>query len=112
MEGSDTWYYDNQTAVHLMFNIKEITDGSDDMNTVLGRGGTFSGEMSFNYSGDNNWLDHIETIAPAAMILKNQSPSYGTGVTFDGNSYKTIGTSHEFGGLDDGIAPSAKVHLI
>ncbi len=54
MEGGDTWYYDNLTAVHSMFNINGIADGSDDMNTVLGYEGTFSGEMSFNYSGDNN----------------------------------------------------------
>ncbi len=46
------------------------------------------------------------------MILKNQSLSYGIGVAFDGNSNKPIGTSHEFGGLDDRSAPSTKVDLM
>jgi len=112
MEGGDTWYYDNSTVVHGMFNINPVSDGSGDMSTVEGQPGTFTEGMSFNYSGDNNWMDHIEAVSPAELIFENQSPLYGTAVAYDEGSYRTIGTSFEFGGLDDGTSPSTKEELM
>jgi PKD repeat protein len=112
MEGADTWYYDPTTPVHSMFNINPVADGSGDMSVVVGQSGTFTEGMTFNYNGDNNYMDRIEPIAPAVKILQNQSPSYGTGVAYDAGAYRTIGTSHEFGGLTDGASPSTKVELM
>jgi PKD repeat protein len=112
MEGGDTWAYDPQTAVHSMFKIDGTTDGSSDMSTVTGKPGTFTEGMSFSYSGENNYMDHIEQIAPAFKIFDNQSPLYGTGVAYDAGTYKTIGCSHEFGGLTDGVSPSTKAELM
>jgi len=101
MEGGDTWYYDTQTAVHPMFHITSSGDGSSDLGTLLGQAGTFTEGMSFSYSGDNNWIDRLNAGANAQVILQNQSPSYGTAVAYDGGTYKTIGASHEFGGLQN-----------
>lgn len=101
MEGGDTWYYDTQTAVHSMFNITASGDGSSDLSTQLGQTGTFTEGMSFGYTGDNNWIDHIDAVSPAVTVLKNQTPAYGTVVANDGGTYKTIGASHEFGGLQN-----------
>lgn len=112
MEGGDTWYYDNQTAVHPMFNINATNDGSSDLGTIMGQTDAFTEGMSFNYSGENNWIDHIEPISPAFKIFQNQSPAYGTGIACDAGAYKTIGCSHEFGGLDDGSSPSTKEELM
>ncbi len=112
MEGGDTWYYDNPTAVHAMFNINGTSDGSSDMGTVVGQSGTFTEGMSFSYTGDNSWMDHIDPVSPAEMIFENQSPNYGTGVAYDAGGYRTIGTSHEFGGLNDGSSPSTKEELM
>jgi uncharacterized repeat protein (TIGR01451 family) len=112
MEGGDTWYYDDQTPVHSMFNINATSDGSGDLGTIQGQAGTFTEGMSFGYSGENNWIDHIEPIGSAFAIFNNSSPSYGTGIAYDGVSYRTIGASHEFGGLDDGSSPSTKTELI
>ncbi len=99
IEGGDTWYWDPATAVHAMFNIDPTSDGSSNMGTVLGQAGTFTEGMTFNYGGENNWMDHIEPISPAFKIFQNQNPSYGCGVAYDAGDYKTIGTSFEFGGL-------------
>ena len=101
MEGGDTWYFDSQTAVHPMFNIDPEADGTSDLVTIDGIPGSFTEGMCFNYSGENHWIDHINPIAPAFLILENQSPNYGCGVAYDAGDYKTIGTSFEFGGLDD-----------
>ncbi len=102
MEGGDTWYYNSPTAVHPMFGILGGQgDGSGDLSTVVGMAGTFTEGMSFPYNGDNNWIDRIApTGGGATLILQNNSPVYGTAVANDGGVYKTIGASHEFGGLN------------
>lgn len=112
MEGGDTWAFDTQTAVHAMFNINGTDDGSSDMGTVNGKSGTFTEGMSFNYSGENNWMDHLSPVSPAFTILENQSPNYSTAVAYDAEDYRTIGASHEFGGLDDAGSPSTKMELM
>jgi PKD repeat protein len=112
MEGADTWCFDQGTTVHGMFNIIESGDGTSDMETVAGIAGTFTEGMSFNYNGDNSYMDHIEADPPAFKILNNQIPFYGTAVAYDAGDYKTIGTGHEFGGLQDGTSPSTKEELM
>ena len=102
MEGGDTWYYDDPTPVHSYFNINGLEDGSGDLGTIMGQTGTFTEGMSYTYSGDNNWIDHISAVPPAFDIFKNQSPQYTCAIAFDAGSYRTIGSSFEFGGLADG----------
>ena len=104
MEGGDTWYYDSQTAVHPMFNINGEADGTGDLGTILGQNGSFTEGMTFSYSGQNSWIDRISPNGSAIMIFENQSPNYGCGVAFDEGDYATVGTSFEFGGLDDSDA--------
>jgi len=99
MEGGDTWAYDNPTAVHGMFGINGTADGTGDLVTILGISGTITEGMSFNYTGQNSWIDRLEATGNGEVILQNSSPSYGTGIINDAGSYKTIGVSHEFGGL-------------
>lgn len=100
MEGGDTWYYDDPTPVHTMFGLTATDDGSGDLGTINGVDGTFTEGMTFSYDGDNNWIDHLEA-TDGTVILTNQSPSYGTAVAYDAGTYKTIGASHEFGGLSN-----------
>jgi hypothetical protein len=102
MEGAQTWYWDYPTPVHSYFNIEGIEWGSGDLGIINGQAGTFTESMSYNYEGDNNFINHIEAISPAFKIFQNQNPSYGTAVAYDAASYKTIGTVFEFGGLADG----------
>jgi hypothetical protein len=99
MEGGDTWAYDNQTVVHEMFGIYGLVDGSDDLGTINGVGGTFTEGISFGYNGDNSWIDHLEAIGSGELIFNNQLPAYGCAVANDAGNYKTIGVSFEFGGL-------------
>jgi hypothetical protein len=101
MEGGDTWFYDDQTPVHPLFGITGIEDGSDDLGTILGQEGTFTEGMTYTYGGENNWIDHIAPNGDAFLIFNNESPVYGTGIAKIGATYRTIGCSFEFGGLDD-----------
>ena len=99
MEGGDTWAYDNATAVHGMFGIIGEADGTGDLGPVTGINGTITEGMDFTYTGDNSWIDHLGPTGNGEVILQNSSPSYNTGIINDAGSYKTIGASHEFGGL-------------
>jgi len=112
MEGGDTWYWDTQTPVQSMFGLNASSDGNGDLGTVNGTAGSFTEGMSFGYSGDNSYIDHIQATGDAYNILANQSPPYGTGVAYDAGDYRTIAASHEFGGLQDGPSPSTKEELM
>ena len=117
MEGGDTWAYDSLTDLHAYFNIIGHRDGYDDLGTLLGMAATFTEGMTFSYSptADNRYIDRLlpDTAAGAYTIFENQTPSYGTGIAYDdgGGSYKTVGVSFEFGGLEDGSSPSTRVDL-
>jgi hypothetical protein len=99
VEGGDTWFYDAQTALQPMFGINAISDGAGDLGTITGQTGTFTEGMNFTYNGDNSWIDRLESAEGGFVVLSNVSPAYGTAVAFDAGSYRTIGASHEFGGL-------------
>lgn len=99
MEGGDTWYYNAQTAVHPMFGIQGLSDGSGDLGTIAGVNGTMTQGMSFTYNGDNSWIDKLTATGNGVAILKNQSPQYTCAVANEAADYKTIGMSMEFGGL-------------
>jgi hypothetical protein len=60
-----------------------------------------SGYM-FEYSGNNSYVDILEPKDGGTLIFSNSSPEYGTGISYENVTYKTIGTSFEFGGMVDG----------
>ena len=102
MEGGDTWYYNTPTAVHSRFNINGLSDGNDDLGTINGLSGTFTEDLSYDYTGDNKWIDRISPLGSAFVIFDNLSPSYNCAIAYDEGTYKTIGASFEFGGLSNG----------
>jgi hypothetical protein len=67
--------------------------------------------MNFSYSGENAWMDHLGTTGGSFIIFNNSSPFYRNGIAYDGSTYKTVGTSFEFGGLQDASPPSTKKAL-
>jgi len=112
MEGADTWYYDQQyhpTTLHPMFNISGLTDGTGDLTTLSGVTGTFTEGMNFFFSGDNSYIDHIAPVDPAYTIFNNTTPeTYITAVAYDAGTYKTIGSTFEFGGLMNNMNSTRK----
>jgi len=103
MEGGDTWAFDNQTSAHDLFNIEGVTDGADDLGVVIGETDGFMFGYNFSYDGSNSYIDHIIPVLDAILLFSNESPEYGTGVSFENELYKTIGTSFEFAGLVDQV---------
>ena len=111
LEGGSTWWYDYQTSVHDMFGV-EGAFGTLELNNINGIDGTLSENMGFEYSGDSLYWDKLMPVEPAFVILENDDPQQGVGVAHDAGTYKTIGTSIEFGGLSDGSSPSTKKDLM
>ena len=101
IEGGDTWYYDPQYNGAFdfgpLFGITGLADGSSDLSTV--DGADFFSGMTWNYSGENNWIDHLEPIDPAVTIFTNTIEEYDCGIAYDSGTYKTVGTSFEITGL-------------
>ncbi len=105
MEGADTWAFDDQTPVHPMFGITGTMDGYSDLALLLGQNGSFVNGMIFNYTGDNSYIDRMiitPTAKDAFELFRNQVPNYCSSIANDPGTYKTIGSSFEFGGLSDG----------
>jgi len=112
LEGGDVWYYDPQYSgghdFGPTFGINATDDGGSDLATVMGTSGTITDSMHFTYSGENNWIDHIDPTGAGTVIFTNSNPTYNCGVsnvlTAKGRiaEGRTVGTSFEFAGLDDG----------
>ena len=112
MEGGDTWFYDPPTPVHPMFKITGTGDGNGDLSQIMGQTGTFTEGMQFGYSGDNQYVDRLDVSGASFKIFKNNNPAYPNAIAYDAGSYRTIGSSFEFGGLQDAAYPSTKSHLL
>jgi len=112
MEGADTWAYDSPTSLHSYFNIQGIADGTGDLAPITGITGTFTDSMSFSYNGENKYIDRLGPAGSAFPILQNPSIPYYCAIAYDASSYRTIGTSFEFGGLNDATLPSTKEELL
>ncbi len=102
MEGGDTWAFDDPTAAHPYFSIDGLADGSDDLHTVTGIEGTFAEGYAFAYNGANSYIDQLAPLDTAFVIFANLTEGYDVAIANETETYKTIGTSFEFGGLVDG----------
>jgi len=109
MEGADTWCFNTATSVHPYFNIGEEIindvdpDGANDLHSITGY--SFLELMTWTYDGDNRYVDRLLPLEGAQIVMKNttqQDIVYNCVVSNIGDTYKTIGSSLEFGGLANG----------
>ena len=101
LEDGDIWSQFEFNDLIFLFNCIGLSDGSGDLESVEGLSGVFTENMIFDYSGENNWIDRLQSLSSAFPILVSSSPEYITAVAFDNEYYRTIGTSFEYGGLPD-----------
>ncbi len=111
MEGGDTWATDDATSVHPMFSINGLSDGTDDLQSIIGTDGTFMEGFAFEFAGANNYIDQIAPIDKAFTILTNNQAGYDVTIANVGENYRTIGSSFEFGGLLDNQNSNKTVYL-
>jgi hypothetical protein len=114
LEGGDVWYYDPPTGYDFgpLFGINAVADGTSDLGPVIGEEDAFTLGMSFNYGGENSWIDHINPIGTGFLIFHDGDQLYNCGVANDPGTYKTVGTSFELGNLIDGTGVSTRAVLL
>lgn len=117
LEGGDVWYYDPQHGGYNfspLFGINPLEDGGPDLTTVQGVNGTFTAGLSYQYVGENSWIDHLAPTDGGFSVFENLSPSFICGVAkYDSaTGAHTLGVSFEFAGLQDGAYPSTKYYLM
>ena len=101
LEGGDAWVNDPHTDVYDMFHIVGTDDGLDDLSVIVGAENNFLSGFTFTYGGINNYIDHIEPADGAVLLMSNQDPAYGVMVSYENDTYKTIGSSCQFAGFID-----------
>jgi hypothetical protein len=113
MEGGETWHYDDQTAVHPMFNITTAELSWHYNDTISGITGTFTENMKYNYSSPMPYYGYYFIPGDAAFsILKNNTDPHPMMVAHINNEYRTIASAIDFGALEDGGSPSTKEELL
>ncbi len=108
MEGGNTFREDPQTSFHEKFNVGGTNKAKRDLYTVKGVEGTFMDSLEFTYDGENNAVDRLAPINGSIAIFENPDIPYYISIAYDGETYRTIGSSYEFGGLVEGTAPNTK----
>lgn len=113
MEGRLTWFVDDQTILHPMFNINTEESEWYEYEKIYGTAGTMTETMDFGYEMINPYNNHfLHAVSPAYEILIANDDSRALMVAYDAGDYKTIGSALEFGGLVDGEFPSSKKELL
>ncbi|TET82834.1 hypothetical protein E3J38_01495 [candidate division TA06 bacterium] len=113
MEGGDTWFLDEQTDLHPYFKIDAWHNGYYGTYIISGQLWQFTEGMIFNYKREDYYrLDRLDPELGAVAIFQNGPDSiFYNGIAYDAGTYKTVGMSFEFGGLEDAVFPSTKVGL-
>jgi hypothetical protein len=107
IEGGDIWYYDPMVGGYnfcSLFGLNADADGTSDLGPLAGQAGTFTRNMSFDYTGENSFMDHISPAAAGSFLIftDTDSATYNCGVAQNSGLYRTVATSFELGGLVDG----------
>lgn len=107
LEGGDTWFFDPSTAVHDLFGLDAVSDGgqSGDLSQVSGvpAFGCDLSTLTFDYIGEDQWIDHLAPQPGSETVLRNLSPLFDVAVHRDSGNFATIGASFELAGLAEGI---------
>lgn len=102
MEGGNTWFADVPVTLHDYFPITGISDGDAIAGPLTGITGSFAEGLNMPYSGEGQFVDRINVTPGGFEFLENTAPDFPVGAGYIGDSYRTIGMTVEFGGIDDG----------
>jgi len=122
VEGGNFWSsYSSDALVLPWFNIDCVSGGWDDLSAINGQTGTRWDGISLSYDGDNQGVDRLEPVEAGRLIFANDAPEYGCGVanteydyygSGDPFTFRSIGISFEFGGLQDGTGDNTRAAVM
>ena len=100
IEGGDNWGFGPHTTLNDLLNISCSDDGAYIGDLANVTGSDFLEGMSWYYSGENCYIDHLVPTGPSTIIFTNTNPAYDCGIANNTGTYKTVGVSFEITGLD------------
>ncbi len=115
LEGRSTWIEENQSSVHSMFNIiGEPPANYYPLDTVFGITETFTSNMTFLIEDDFPYINYFLQPGPGATPIFKTSTNDSSNVviSFEGETYKTIGSSIDFGSLVDIDSTNSKENYL
>ncbi len=116
LESGEAWYwnvhFEGGSDIGPLFGLTSDDDGAaDEVQNLNGEVGTFLDGLSFTYSGDDFFPDWLE-VSGGTLVMSNDVPNFGMMVSYDSGTYRSVASSLEFGGFDDGTAPNTKAELM
>ena len=114
MEGRVTWHEDEPTSLHEKFNIGTISNGNYfEFDSIYGVTDGFIDGKTFGYSSPVPYSNHyLSATGNAFPVLSSGMSDSACVVAYNEGSYKTIGSSIEFGGLVDVDSISTKANYL
>ena len=114
VEGSSTWRADPRRPVHDLFGIEGKNQGySTGIDSLAGYPGSIVEYYAYKYNGTNLRMDNMLPMSNEATILFTDVPSgLHYSISNESGTYKTIGSSFEFGGVYQHPGDDVPVNLI
>lgn len=110
MEGRVTWNQENTSILHNYFNIETASNGNYfEFDSIYGITDVFTENMVFDFPSSVPYNNHI--LLPrgnAYPVLNSVTTDSACVIAYHGENYKTIGSSIEFGNLEDTDSISTK----
>ncbi len=100
LEGGDAWFFNKGGALTEMFGIEALDNGEDDLFYLSGLNGGLLKDLQSAYIGTNLSIDRIKAAPTASDEIFNHDEAYCIGVAHDAGTYRTFGTSFEWGGIE------------
>ncbi|MDR2084235.1 MAG: C25 family cysteine peptidase [Bacteroidales bacterium] len=106
LESGSFWDFDKNYGLFEYFNV--IGDKNEEswlkgFTNIVGVEGSFTEDLIFSYNGDNLRIDYQTATAPAFQIFNNSPVEFGGATAYDAGTYKVIGSSFEYGGLEGDV---------
>lgn len=100
-EGGSLWHTTTPASLNDYFHIRIISNDGGKPNEMTGCHELFtlSDTIPYRFTHDSN--DKIEPVEPAFAVYKNRDPEYIAMIACEEESYRTIGSSVEIGGMID-----------
>ncbi len=109
MEGGETWSEDPWTPAHPMFNFNIELTSWHACPSIQGVEGSFAEGIELGYDSPIVLFNHyLLPFGETFSLLINSDNDYCYAAAYENETYKTIGTNFDFGGLVDNEDPSTK----
>jgi agmatine/peptidylarginine deiminase len=113
LESNDAWCFDpEKDKICPYFGVIPISDGVELPDYVYGVIGTLMEGVNLFYAGENAFMDKIDSLPGAEVIIRSDPDDEGRMVLYDAGSYKTVASTFSLGRLWDEEWPDTRKNVL